>query len=43
MSGNKHFIKKISIFFLAILLTGEIFWGKSNQDPAPTLTSNLDF
>jgi hypothetical protein len=43
MSGNKHFIQKISVVFFVIFLTGEISWGQSGQDSLSTLTSNLDF
>ncbi len=42
MFKNKHFIKKISIAFLAILLTGEISWGQSDQGSSANLTSKLD-
>jgi hypothetical protein len=42
MSGNKHFIQKISVVFFAILLTGEISWGQSGQGSLSRLTSKLD-
>jgi hypothetical protein len=42
MSRNKHFIIKISVVFLAIMLSGEISWGQPNQDSLAALTSKLD-